>query len=648
MIPKTTETDEDFIKNYQRQSRLSFIGTWSHRYHKLKERLSKQIPIKLTKSELLDRSRIILHVDLDCFFVQASLKEHRPDLIEEEGSKAMVVMHGNGDNGEVSCANYEARKLGIRANHHFNSSDRKRPKDLIVLPYAFEAYMASAEHLYETLFTLTDYVIGSSCDEAYIDCTNGLKLSEEDIIAHGGSLEKMRSKDSYVRGNALTEFVQRYVQEMVGLKCSVGASTNRLVAKIATSRFAKPNGSFPNKWYYVCPKDLIEFMKPLSVSDIPGVGGVKVGKLNEIGINICEDLQDIKIPSRRFDDLSNSIGGSGDTSLKLIQNARGCDDSVWEPDLPPQSTSIKISWGVRFETSERVFAILKDMCDVVSSRAKELGNRMATVVVLEIMRKSKAYTERPGFLGHGPCTTHTKQKELVNPSNKVDEIFKVVRNILCEFEGSITAIDAIRGLCVKLQFEHSRNNAGSPLGKRKGPPLLKTDSRGVARGNIGPQNFRSAVDKLQPKIDAHFFQAVNGKRNSPRAANVNTFENRAEEQQEDICPPIIEEEFKKVQLTFKNLSRSTQIEMHSITDEDYCFELARDCASRISRELVLSIERLYKREMLYIDDIQDFVVRCKRLTSAHEQLLDAFKSNAVCEFIKSWHITCDEILARHI
>ena len=152
----------------------------------------------------------------------------RPDLIEDTETPMVVSW---GETGEISCANYAARALGLHAGMRFNESDRKKPENVLVLSYCFDAYVEFATSFYEALFELTDHVIGSSCDEAYLDVTNGLKL---DAVKEVG----IESENASIRGKAMAKFIQEHVTEKCKLKCSVGSGPNKLVAKCATSKYA--------------------------------------------------------------------------------------------------------------------------------------------------------------------------------------------------------------------------------------------------------------------------------------------------------------------------------------------------------------------------------------------------------------------------
>jgi nucleotidyltransferase/DNA polymerase involved in DNA repair len=599
-------------------------------------------------------------VDIDCFFLQGSVHTLRPDLIGDEETPMVVAW---GETGEISCANYAARALGLRAGMRFNDSDRRKPENVLVLSYCFDAYMEFATNFYEALFELTDHVIGSSCDEAYLDVTNGLKLEKDKFIKEKG----IESENASVRGEAMAKFIQKYVTERCKLKCSVGAGPNKLIAKCATSKYAKPNGMSEDPYYYVSKEYAPYFMAQLAVEDVPGVGHVLFRKLREENIRRCADLQAIKEGSREFMQLIDVIGGDVAT-YNLIQKARGIDDTEWKPDPPPQTTSMKISWGVRFETRERVLAVLKDMSKTVCDRAKMLGDRRAKSITFEIMlSKDINSTQKKGFLGHGPCTEYSRSKNLVNATNDYKIIHKKVREILDDLNKSIHfGIEIIRGLCVRLHFE---NNTGSPAKKNPKKRGLVLDTRGPAQGLIGPQSKVYVRDRTQPSVNTVFMQltkkqkAENEKHGiMERQSDKNDIKTNIVRENEEgtggeevkeaaTAPFYIEKEFNVIEHLFATHSRRLAVEMHRVRrsdefkynapgQEQVIAGLATECACSLASHVRAAVDAI-KKQYVYKEDIKEFLERVKNLARWHEEML--FTSNGVEVFVGTWKRVCDEV-----
>eukprot|EP00798_Chlamydomonas_sp_ICE-L_P021821 gene21821-28847_t len=117
--------------------------------------------------------RAIMHIDMDCFFASAA-SVGRPELV----GLPLVVCHSNhGGMAEISAANYEARKFGVRSGMYMKPAKQMCPA-LIVVPYEFERYTEISEQVYRILLRHTSCVQPVSCDEAFLDVT-GLGNPEE-------------------------------------------------------------------------------------------------------------------------------------------------------------------------------------------------------------------------------------------------------------------------------------------------------------------------------------------------------------------------------------------------------------------------------------------------------------------------------------
>ncbi len=107
-----------------------------------------------------------MHIDMDCFFCSVAVRG-RPEL----AGMPVAVCWSNAESdkathGEISSANYEARKYGIRAGMFIGKAKELCPT-LISLPYEFEKYSTTAEALYRKVLALTPFVQGVSVDEAF-------------------------------------------------------------------------------------------------------------------------------------------------------------------------------------------------------------------------------------------------------------------------------------------------------------------------------------------------------------------------------------------------------------------------------------------------------------------------------------------------
>jgi DNA polymerase IV len=189
----------------------------------------------------------ILHADLDAFY--ASVEQR-----DDPGLRARPVIVGA---GVVLAASYEAKAYGIRTAMGAAQARRLCPQAVVVAP-RMSAYSEASRAVYEVFENTTPLVEGLSIDEAFLDARGMRRIS--------GS-----PRDIAVR-------LRREVRERVGLPITVGVARTKFLAKVA-SGVAKPDGLL-----LVPPDGELEFLHPLPVERLWGVGSVTARKLHDRGI----------------------------------------------------------------------------------------------------------------------------------------------------------------------------------------------------------------------------------------------------------------------------------------------------------------------------------------------------------------------------
>lgn len=198
--------------------------------------------------------RTIAHVDMDAFFASVELRR-RPELRD----RPMVV--GGATRGVVLSATYPARSTGIRSGMPMTRARRLCP-DLIVVPPDHDAYAAASEQVFAVLETFTAVVEIASVDEAYCD------------------LSRLGRQPATVTG----ELIRARIADELHLPCSVGIGPNRFVAKVA-SQAAKPDGLLE------VPADrVVDFLHPLPVGALWGVGEATAGRLEALGLHTVAEI----------------------------------------------------------------------------------------------------------------------------------------------------------------------------------------------------------------------------------------------------------------------------------------------------------------------------------------------------------------------
>ena len=216
---------------------------------------------------------IVLHVDMDSFFASVETRE-RPEL------KGLPVVVGSdpkeeSGRGVVSTCSYEARKYGIHSAMPVSQAYKLCP-DAAFLPVNMKFYAQVSINVMEIMKGFAEKFQQYSVDEAYLVPGPDIQSYEE------ASIYGLRIKDEIHKQERIT--------------CSVGIGPNKIIAKIA-SGYQKPDGLT-----VVRPEDVQDFLFPLPVSKIPGIGEKTTEYLKLMGITKVEELAncDIQILSERF------------------------------------------------------------------------------------------------------------------------------------------------------------------------------------------------------------------------------------------------------------------------------------------------------------------------------------------------------------
>jgi DNA polymerase IV len=203
----------------------------------------------------VSREATILHADLDAFY--ASVEQR-----DDPRLRRRPVIVGA---GVVLAASYEAKAYGVRTAMGGAHARRLCPR-AVVVPPRMSAYSAASKAVFEVFHETTPLVEGLSIDEAFLD-VRGLELIS-------GSPTEIAAR------------LRHRIRERVGLPITVGVANTKFLAKVA-SAVAKPDGLL-----VVPPGGELDFLHPLPVEMLWGVGAVTSGKLRERGLaTVCEVAQ---------------------------------------------------------------------------------------------------------------------------------------------------------------------------------------------------------------------------------------------------------------------------------------------------------------------------------------------------------------------
>jgi len=282
---------------------------------------------------------MILHVDMDAFY--ASVEERdRPEL----GGRPVIVGGDPQRRGVVSAANYEARRYGVHSAMPASVARRKCPQG-VFLPPRISYYAQVSAQIRQIFDRYTPLVEPLSLDEAFLDVTGSETLF--------GSAAQIGQR------------IKQEIRDELHLVASVGVATNKFLAKIA-SDLGKPDG------FVVVPPDRIqEFLDPLPVGRLWGVGQVSNRALDKLGIRTIAQLRRLPVGVLRV-----CFGSSGE---HLWQLAQGIDDRPVVPDQEAKSISHETTFAVDIDDREILRAWLLELTEQVAQRVRRHHLRGRTV-----------------------------------------------------------------------------------------------------------------------------------------------------------------------------------------------------------------------------------------------------------------------------
>jgi DNA polymerase IV (DinB-like DNA polymerase) len=298
--------------------------------------------------------RIIGHVDMDAFYASVEAR-YNPDLRDKPVVVGADPKDGHG-RGVVTAASYAARRYGIRSAMPISrawrladAARRRGEPETVFVPGNRKLYAEVSERIMAILAPSADAFEEASIDEAYLDLSS--------LGSFEAAAERARS-------------LKRRIAEREGLTCSVGLGPNKLVAKIA-SDFKKPNGLT-----VVGPAEVQEFLDPLPIRVIPGIGPKTEGALHEQGIRTVRDLRGVE-PRR----LADWFGRWGED---LSAKARGGSDSPvsneWEPKSVGEQETFETNTLDAAFILERVRALARE----VFARLERQGFRAFRTVTVTV------------------------------------------------------------------------------------------------------------------------------------------------------------------------------------------------------------------------------------------------------------------------
>ncbi|WP_135819576.1 DNA polymerase IV [Halostella litorea] len=342
-----------------------------------------------------DRDRIVLHVDMDCFY--AACERLREPRLRGEPLVVGMGYEPDDDIGAVATASYEARAYGVESAQAISTALERLPRKVdaredpdldpadagYYRPVDMDFYESISENVKAILHDCADVVREVSVDEAYLDVTD---------------------RTAWEVAEGFARHVKNRIEREVGVVASVGVAPNMSTAKVASDR-DKPDGLV-----VVDPDEVADFLAPLDVEEIHGVGPVTARTLREMGLETAGDVADAD-PR----DLEAAFDSRG---RELYDRARGADDREVTPTGRPKSLSRESAFAEAVTDPDPKREQVRTLATAVADRAQREGALYRTIGI-------KAVTP--------PYDVNTRARSLPGPVDEPELVEDVALDLLTEF-----------------------------------------------------------------------------------------------------------------------------------------------------------------------------------------------------------------------
>lgn len=278
---------------------------------------------------------------MDAFFALVEVREN-PSLAGKQ-----VIVGYDGNRGVVLSATYEARKLGVHSAMPMSRALRLAPHAIVVEP-DHEKYSEVSENVMAIFESITPLVQPLSVDEAFLDISGAQKLM--------GTPSK------------IGEVIRARVSDEQGITCSVGVASTMFVAKLATN-FAKPDG------LHVVPADkVIEFLHPLPIGALWGVGEKTAEQLSRLGLVNVSDIANTPVKT-----LARVVGQAA--AEHLYELSWGRDPRTVTPNQAEKSIGAERTFESDIDDPEEILAQILDLSNKVAKRLRAANYFSRTITI---------------------------------------------------------------------------------------------------------------------------------------------------------------------------------------------------------------------------------------------------------------------------
>lgn len=422
-------------------------------------------PAQLADASRLRTRATVLHADADSFFAAVEQRD-KPSLRGKP-----VLVGGTGPRGVVSTASYEARRAGARSAMAMSRARRLTPAAAVLFP-RFEAYSAYSRIIMATLGTLSQLIEPLSIDEAFVDLEAG-PFAEDPAAAAAD--------------------VRARIRERTGLAVSIGIGRTKLVAKLASDA-GKPDGLL-----VVEPADEDDFLLPLPVRAVPGIGPATAAALQRLDVRTVADLR-----RQELDVLTMTVGES--SGVNLFRLARGIDPRPVAPGGERKSVGAERTFAEDIFGSELIAAAIDRVTDEALRRLTAHGGGARTVVAK---------------VRFADFTTLTRSVTLPQPSAEPAEL----RAAAHQAARAAGISDSVRLLGVSFHNLSAHAQLTLPWGDDDPAPVVVDEPSEDAPATLGlltEENARPGLDVEHPSLGRGWVVHVRGHQATVRFESVDT------------------------------------------------------------------------------------------------------------------------------
>lgn len=326
--------------------------------------------------------RQIMHIDMNSFFASCE-QAANPDL-----RNVPLIVGGDPQKrkGIVLAASYDAKRYGVKTTMTLNEAARLCP-DAVFIKANHELYEEMSGQVMKIFAEYAPVMEQLSIDEAFLDMTGTEQL-------YGNIMQ-------------LAKHIQDRIMDELMLPCSVGISSNKLLAKMA-SDYKKPMGITA-----IYPEDIEEKIWPLKVSELFGVGKKTAMKLNQLGIRTIGELAKTEISI-----LSGLLGEN--TAIMLHNSANGIDPS---PVISSKDEVKSVGHEMTYpQDLTRIEDILRELLVLVDRTAYRLRQKKLKGRTVSIKIKFNDFT------------VITRAHTINEVTDSSDCIYQVAKELICSCE----------------------------------------------------------------------------------------------------------------------------------------------------------------------------------------------------------------------